>query len=135
MKVKLTENIDKVKEQITLAVEQALTASAIEIHASAVDNAPVKYGRLRASLGYTISGEAPKGWTIEAQDGNPSQDQDHMKDPAPKNKAIIGTNVVYAKRMEYEHKERSGYLRNALDANRDKCVRYFKKYLGRVGKV
>lgn len=70
-------------------------------------NSPYITGRLRNSMGYLIKGE------IKGSSGSPS---DIMKSKNIKNAVVIGTNVVYAGRVEYLSKTGSaGYMQRSYN--------------------
>ena len=123
--VKITSKIKQVSDSIEKAHTKALTMSAIEVHKLATMNATdsVDTGRLRGSISYSIDGEQAQGFKpvpeSEAQDYN-------IK--SGKFFAIVGSNVVYARRLEYGWSKRmpNGFLRKAYDSSKDKIKRFFK---------
>ena len=76
VKVVYKSQIGDVIKRFQTAVDKGLTESAIIVDAEAKQNAPVITGRLRASITYTV--DKDKGF------------------------ATVGTNVVYAKSVEFE---------------------------------
>lgn len=113
MEVKVNVKINKpfrdVEAKIVRAREQALIASAIIVEKDAKLNCPVDTGRLRASITYVINNS--------------------------RGVATVGTNVEYAKPVEYGTKHWSGkpFLRPALDKNIDKIKRIFANLIGKAG--
>jgi HK97 gp10 family phage protein len=101
--VKVIDNTQKVKEKLAQALLNGLEESALRVQASASDKAPVDTGRLRASITYQV---------------NPTN-------------AIIGSNVVYARRLEYGHSQQApqGFLRPALDEIKGKVKGIIEKYI------
>lgn len=95
--VKVDIKTDRVKRLIAAGLEKGLTMAALTIDKAAKGKAPVDTGRLRASIGYEVSGES----------------------------AVIGTNVEYARWMEFgsSRKNPNCFLRPALDENRGKVDR------------
>ncbi len=92
----MTKGFDRTKEAIAAAVKaqtEALTAAAILVHGNAVTLAPVDTGNLRSSLAFEVEEDT----------------------------ARVGTNVEYATKVEYGHRQRpQPYLRPALDNNKAK---------------
>ena len=114
--------ISKIPHAVTL-VEKAtlngLRKSAIEVHADASRFAPVDSGRLRASITYSVNGRG-RGFINSEAEGSEEKD---VKIGGEKGIAIVGTNVVYAPRIEYtghSKKAPNGFLRPAYDKNKDK---------------
>lgn len=87
------------------SVEAGLFAGALVVEAHAKKDAPVDTGRLRASISIRV---IPK-----------------------ERKALIGTNVSYARKMEYggSKKAPKGYLRKALKENEDKVKQAVAFYI------
>lgn len=131
MKVTVKNDISKVQGQIEKAMLRALTRAAIDVDRTAKENCPVDTGRLRASISYSVDGQEGEGF--EAKEN--SEDIDHQIKSAPGG-AIVGTNVVYAKAIEYGHSKKapSGYLRRALDQNEGNIKEIIKQEFGDVGK-
>lgn len=131
MKMKLTNHIPEVQQQINVASERALTRIAIDVDRTAKENCPVDTGRLRASISYSVDGKAGAGFEIKET----SEEIDHQI-KSGEGSAIVGTNVVYAKAIEYGHSKKapSGYLRNALDQNKGNIKDIIKQEFSDVGK-
>lgn len=131
MKVELTNHIPKVQQQIELAAERALVRAAIDVDRSAKEKCPVDTGRLRASISYSVDGAEGKNFEMKEN----SEDIDHQIKSA-KGSAIVGTNVVYAKAIEYGHSKKApaGYLRPALDENKGNIQDIIKQEFKDVGK-
>lgn len=126
--VKFKSNIGDVVKAIDEAVYKGLRASAEEVSTDAKLNAPWLYGRLRASIGYSVNGESSEGF------GNEALPQD-MNIQGRHGSAIIGTNVVYARKMEFggSRKAPNGYMRIAIDMNREKVKKIMVMFLKRIG--
>lgn len=132
--VTVTSKLKQVTENIEKAHLKALTMSALEVHRRATENATpsVDTGRLRGSISYSINGEDTQGFQPVAE----SEQQDYNI-KSGKYYAIVGSNVVYARAIEYGHSSRTpdGFLRKAYDSSKDKIKRFFKDELSKVGKV
>ena len=92
MEIKLTSHRAQAEEELKSAVLQAMTQIAITANGHAAISCPVDTGRLRAS----ISNEAESNSTGGS--------------------ASVGTNVEYARYVEYGARGRAGvhYLRNSI---------------------
>jgi len=115
--VKLKNNIPSVQKQVDEAMTRALVRACIDVDLSAKMNCPVDTGRLRASISYSINGSGSEGFdTVQT-----SEAEDHSI-KSQVGSAIVGTNVVYAKAIEYGHSKKApqGFLRRALDENESK---------------
>ena len=96
---KLITKIPQAIKLIEQGTMQGIEKGAITVHADASRLAPVDTGRLRGSI----------TWRMET---------DH---------AIVGTNVVYAPRIEYtghSKKAPNGFLRPAYDSNKENITRF-----------
>ncbi len=89
-------------EQVEKKLPAALQAGALIVQNEAKEKAPYKTGNLKRSIHTEIEGQ---GKTL---------------------KANVGTNVVYARRQEYENKP---YLRPALDENKDRVAKEIQRVL------
>lgn len=112
VKIKITDNISKIKQQIEKGTYNGLWAVGATIHRDAVENVPVDTGRLRASL----------GWDVEGNRGGGLEDSVHTSE---KSSVVVGTNVEYAEKIE----NYKPYLRPALDRTKPKLQRIFEKYI------
>jgi len=87
-------NLDKVGKSLS----EAKTKGLIEVGETGVSiikrNTPVKDGRLRGSMTYTIANK---------QDGleSPASRSDTLDKNPKKDVVILGTNVIYARRVEF----------------------------------
>lgn len=132
--VTVTSKIKKVTENIEKAHIKALTMSALEVHRRATENATasVDTGRLRGSISYSVNGGQTQGFKPVPE----SENQDYNI-KSGKFYAIVGSNVVYARRLEYGWSRRmpDGFLRKAYDTSKEKIKRFFKDEMSKVGKV
>ena len=113
------------EEQIALALE----ACGSEVERNASDYCPVDTGFLRNSITYALDGEAPKKTTYKAdradksgkiKTGSYSGEAD--EEPSGKRSVIIGSNLPYARKMEFggsKVKAPNGYLRIAITEHLD----------------
>jgi len=101
---------DAVKSEIDKAVERALTKATIIVDESAKQNAPIDTGRLRASISFEVD--------------------------VPAKEATIGSNLIYARRIEFGHSKKApeGYLRPALKENKQKVIGVIQSELKAVTK-
>ncbi len=95
--------LNQLSKSFETVFDKALTTSALLVQGDAVRLAPVDTGKLRSSINYVV--------------------EDNM--------AIIGTNVEYAKKMEYGGSKQApnGYLRPAFYKNESKIESIFEKTL------
>lgn len=129
--VKVVTKIKQVTDAIEKAHTKALTMCAIEVHKEATINATpsVDTGRLRASISYSIDGGQVKGFkpvkTSEPNDWGIRSGKFY---------GIVGSNVVYARRLEYgwSSKMPDGYLRKAWDSTREKRKKIFKDVMSKA---
>lgn len=123
--VTVISKIKQVTEKIEKAHLKALTMSALEVHRRATENAKasVDTGRLRASISYSINGNKVKGFKpVEESEPN------DWNIKSGKFYGIVGSNVAYAKRLEYGWSSRmpDGYLRKAWDSTKETRKKIFK---------
>jgi len=88
---------DRYSKQKQEAIREQTVRSAYAVHADAVNNCPVRTGRLRSSL--HVKTDANNGWNYsdrEGQNFNGSLDV-----YVTKGSAVVGTNVEYASDVEY----------------------------------
>lgn len=131
MKVTVKNNISKAQAAIERATIRALTRIAIDVDRDAKLNCPVDTGRLRASISYSVDGQSAAGYDNHED----AESFDHEIKSA-KGGAIVGTNVVYARSIEYGHSKQApqGYLRKALDKNEGNIKDIIKQEFSDVGK-
>ena len=117
-------NIPKVASAVEKAIETALTAAAIKVHGDAALLCPVDTGNLRGSISYSVSGKAVEGLGPPAT----SSDAVHV---APKDTAIIGTNVEYGAKVEFGSSRHSGkpFLQPALENNTKEITEIMKNII------
>lgn len=123
--VKIISKIKNVSDAIEKAHTKAVTMAAIEVHKQATINATpsVDTGRLRASISYSIDGNQSKGFKpVKASKPN------DWNIKSGKFYGIVGSNVAYARRLEYGWSSRmpDGYLRKAWDSTRETRKKIFK---------
>jgi len=130
------EGADKIKinlnKQMKIAAKTK-TEGLIEIGERGVGilklNTPVKEGRLRGSMSYTIDKktEVPL-WMSKNISG------DELDKITTDKVVIIGTNVVYAARVEFLSKTGSaGYMLRSYKQLKPKAMEIIKKVFGRKG--
>lgn len=121
--VKINDHSSEVIDVLIKARKRALTAAGILVQGSATENATlsVDTGRLRASISYNVENEGVITPNTAVANSDP---KDTMITGVPK-AVVIGTNVVYARRIEFGWSKRQpkGYLRIAVDDNRSKIKR------------
>lgn len=95
--------LNQLSKSFQTVIKISVTAAALLVHGDATRLAPVDTGRLRSSLTYITEDNA----------------------------AIVGTDVEYAKKMEYggSRQAPNGYLRPALYNNIDKINSIFSKQI------
>lgn len=113
------------EEQIALALE----ACGSEVERNASDYCPVDTGFLRNSITYALGGEKPEKTTYRADkpDKQGKIKEGHYDGTAPKDSegkrsVIIGSNLPYARKMEFggsKVKAPNGYLRIAVTRHLD----------------
>jgi len=96
-------NLDRYERSVLVRVKNQVSASALIVETQAKKNAPVKVGRLRASIRQLIKSD--QGFRIR-----------------------VGTNVEYAEKMEFTHPTKSLYLTRA--ANKERPI--FMKKIGKI---
>ena len=105
---KIEENMKRISQVATNAIEEALIKSALFVERDAKLNSPVDTGRLRASITHVTNDFGSK---------NPS--------------VSIGTSVEYAPILEYGSSKQSAkpYLFPAFNSNKDKILNELAKAL------
>ncbi len=116
-------NLPKMNAAMRDEVEKALIKSATVVQGAAIMLCPVISGNLRGSITWSVNGGEPS--QVQA----PANQSDAVG-KAPDNTAVVGTNVVYAQRVEY----RKPYLRPALDANKGNINHRMSAALGQAVK-
>lgn len=101
--VKVTDHTPQVKLKLAQAILNGLEEASLRVQGRASEIAPVDTGRLAQSISYRVE----------------------------ETSATVGSNVVYARRIEYGHSQKApkGYLRPALDEIRPKLKAIFDKYI------
>jgi hypothetical protein len=79
---------EQAADELTEELDKVVQRHAVKIANQAKHNAPVKSGKLKGSI--------------------------HIYGRPVKLRRVIGSNVPYATRQEYEHKTKKGYFRRAL---------------------
>ena len=105
--VKIDWHGDKVKAEMDAATERVLTAGALDVHRYATEDfVPVVTGRLKTSI----------NWQVDADE------------------AVVGTNVEYAKYIEFGHSKKApnGFLRPALDRAKPRIQAYMRAEVKKI---
>lgn len=100
-------NIDKALKVVAKTTEEALLEVGERGVAILKNNTPVDSGRLRNSMSYTVSNRV---------EGNTGPDSDAVNKSNDKNTVTIGTNVIYAPRVEFMAKNGSqGFMQRSFN--------------------
>ena len=128
------------EEQIALALE----ACGSEVARNASDYCPVDTGFLRNSITYALDGEAPKKTTYKADDADKSgkiktgsYSGVAPKESNGKRSVIIGSNLPYARRIEFDswsQKAKDGFLRIAITRHLDEYKNLISNILKQIDK-
>lgn len=128
------------EEQIALALE----ACGSEVERNASDYCPVDTGFLRNSITYALDGEAPKKTTYKADDADKSgkiktgsYSGVAPKESNGKRSVIIGSNLPYARRIEFDswsQKAKDGFLRIAITRHLDEYKNLITNILKQLDK-
>lgn len=128
------------EEQIALALE----ACGSEVERNASDYCPVDTGFLRNSITYALDGEAPKKTTYKADDADKSgkiktgsYSGVAPKESNGKRSVIIGSNLPYARRIEFDswsQKAKDGFLRIAITRHLDEYKNLISNILKQIDK-
>ena len=106
MEIKITDNSDKVREELESAVEKALYKCGLTAQGYAkqtlTDNGNVDTGRLRASIAFALSGEeaAPSSYSGDHGEEGGSYSGTAPEEGDGTKSVWIGTNVEYAEKIE-----------------------------------
>jgi|GEM_PF-1081220 len=139
----LLKKLQQLGGDVENAVAASLMASALQVAGDAKRRSPVKTGNLMRSITATGAQDGP---ITDTEGMLPEQSVASLTTNIKKGgkaDAYIGTNVCYAKRMEFGFKgpDKLGriydqgprpYLRPALDENKDKIERIFRSGLQAV---
>jgi len=126
--------LSKVNQNINNAIKSVAktqTEGLIEIGERGVsilkDNTPVKDGRLRNSMSYTTDGKV-----VDPLGAN--EPQDKLRALKDDNQVVIGTNVVYAAKVEYMATNGSaGYMLRSYKQLKGVAVEIMKKTFKKRG--
>lgn len=128
------------EEQIALALE----ACGSEVERNASDYCPVDTGFLRNSITYALDGEAPQKTSYSAE--NPDKSGKIKtgsysgvapKESNGKRSVIIGSNLPYARRIEFDswsQKAKDGFLRIAITRHLDEYKNLISNILKQLDK-
>ena len=128
------------EEQIALALE----ACGSEVERNASDYCPVDTGFLRNSITYALDGEAPQKTSYSAE--NPDKSGKIKtgsysgvapKESNGKRSVIIGSNLPYARRIEFDswsQKAKDGFLRIAITRHLDEYKNLITNILKQLDK-
>ena len=136
------------REQILKATEEqialALEACGSEVERNASDYCPVDTGFLRNSITYALDGEAPQKTSYSAE--NPDKSGKIKtgsysgvapKESNGKRSVIIGSNLPYARRIEFDswsQKAKDGFLRIAITRHLDEYKNLISNILKQIDK-
>jgi hypothetical protein len=135
MSVDINIDYDKLKKAHKKAQDLALTSIGIFGQEKATKNTPVDSGRLRASISYRVG----KDKSVNYKNNANSESWDDDLDKTDEDRVLIGTNVEYAKKIEFGYGKvpdmnvsttmrsrnkspdntGTGFLRRAFDENRN----------------
>ena len=147
--VKFEIKVEKdLREQLLKATEEqialALEACGSEVERNASDYCPVDTGFLRNSITYALDGEAPKKTTYKADDADKSgkiktgsYSGVAPKENNGKRSVIIGSNLPYARRIEFDswsQKAKDGFLRIAITRHLDEYKNLISNILKQIDK-
>lgn len=147
--VKFEIKVEKdLREQLLKATEEqialALEACGSEVERNASDYCPVDTGFLRNSITYALDGEAPKKTSYSAKnpDKNGKIKTGSYSGVAPKESngkrsVIIGSNLPYARRIEFDswsQKAKDGFLRIAITRHLDEYKNLISNILKQIDK-
>ena len=147
--VKFEIKVEKdLREQLLKATEEqialALEACGSEVERNASDYCPVDTGFLRNSITYALDGEAPKKTTYKADDADKSgkiktgsYSGVAPKESNGKRSVIIGSNLPYARRIEFDswsQKAKDGFLRIAITRHLDEYKNLISNILKQIDK-
>lgn len=128
------------EEQIALALE----ACGSEVERNASDYCPVDTGFLRNSITYALDGEAPQktSYSAEKPDKSGKIKTGSYSGIAPKESngkrsVIIGSNLPYARRIEFDswsQKAKDGFLRIAITRHLDEYKKLISNILKQIDK-
>lgn len=147
--VKFEIKVEKdLREQILKATEEqialALEACGSEVERNASDYCPVDTGFLRNSITYALDGEKPEKTTYRADkpDKSGKIKTGSYSGVAPKENngkrsVIIGSNLPYARRIEFDswsQKAKDGFLRIAITRHLDEYKNLISNILKQIDK-
>jgi hypothetical protein len=114
------------------ALGGALEAGAMLIVNQAKEDAPYKSGTLKRSL--HIGGRTSLTPDYSQTAGNKAEYGDIRGNEESTTTAVrlIGTNLVYARKQEYTHPTKAGYLRRAYDSEKSAVVVEVKEALADI---
>lgn len=147
--VKFEIKVEKdLREQLLKATEEqialVLEACGSEVERNASDYCPVDTGFLRNSITYALDGEAPKKTSYSAM--NPDKSGKIKtgsysgvapKESNGKRSVIIGSNLPYARRIEFDswsQKAKDGFLRIAITRHLDEYKNLISNILKQIDK-
>ena len=134
MEIKITDNSDKVREELEEAVERALLTCGIEAQGKARDLCPYVTGLLRNSIAYALGGEeaVPSTYKADKSDDSGSYSGTAPADDKGKRTVWLGTNVEYAQKVETGtgQKKAEPFIAPAVSDYASKYESIIKKELG-----
>lgn len=120
---KIIRNVDKFVDVQSKNVTEALEEVGLRGVARLKSNAPVDSGRLRNSMSYTIDGK------VEKYEGNR---KDALRKIRDKKTVMLGTNVEYARKVEYlSTNESKGFMLRSFLELKPIADKIFETVLGK----
>jgi len=105
------------------ALGGAVTAGAFLIVNQAKINAPYKSGTLKRSLHIGGATNLTPDFAETANNEAEYGDIGGKEESRTEATRIVGTNIIYARRQEYTHPTKSGYLRRAYESEKDAALK------------
>lgn len=139
MNFTLRSNRKLVEEHTQDQIEKALRAVGIEAQRNVSMKAPVVTGRLAASITFATKryhGRPDRSFLkkkFAKQKNNELESDDYKKLGNPdKNYVVVGTNVIYAKKVEFGSGENAHYLRRGMQEHASQYRKIFRDYLKEI---
>ena len=133
---KVTDNSDKVGDELEEALMKALRVCGETAQTYAKKACPVDTGLLRNSITYAVAGEAAAESSYKANKGNETGSYTGTAPQAASGKytVYLGTNVEYAQDVELGIGQKAQpYIEPAVSGHTTKYKNIIKQYLGGEG--